>query len=350
MSPLIPGFTLIFLAAVTGGVFAVPYKMQRRFAWENTWPVGFLFALIIIPLGVVSIFLPVWLSAVRAAGVATVMTAIGFGFMWGWGAVTFAVGISSVGLSLGYATTMGIATTVGSIIPMVRRWDAVPGNAKAVILFGIAICIVGVAVCGRAGMLRESAAGLSAGSVASPGTASGLPTRAFLIGLSWCVLSGFLSACANLGFDFAGRVAAEAQRLGAGPLPASIGRWITVYWGGYFAILLGSGYSMIKKGTWKNYFAPGAGRDFGLCIALGCLHFLAQIPYGMGAYFLGTLGTTVGWAVNIASSLLVANLFGFLIGEWKAAPKVSIKTLCLGLATLVIAMVVLAEGNSLVIR
>src|SRR5436309_1891467 len=51
MSPLIPGFALIFLAAVTGGVFAVPYKMQRRFAWENTWPVGFLFALIIIPLG-----------------------------------------------------------------------------------------------------------------------------------------------------------------------------------------------------------------------------------------------------------------------------------------------------------
>jgi len=340
MSPLVPGFGLIFIAAVAGGVFAVPYKMQRRFQWENTWPVGFLFALIIIPLVVLSIFLSMWQAAVRAAGVSTVMLAMGFGFMWGWGAVTFAVGITSIGLSLGYATTMGIATAIGSIIPMLRRWDAVPRDASAVILFGIAVCILGVAVSGRAGMLRERAAGLNAG--------SGLPARTFVIGLSWCVLSGFLSACANLGFDFAGRVADEAQRLGAGPLSASIGRWITVYWGGYSAILLGSGYTMIKKGTWKNYFAPGAGRDFGLCIGLGCLHFLAQIPYGMGAYFLGTLGTTVGWAVNIASSLLVANFFGFFIGEWKAAPKVSIRTLYLGLAILIIAIIVLAKGNSMV--
>ena len=46
MNPLIPGFALIFLAAAAGGMFAVPYKMQRTFKWENTWPVGFFFALI----------------------------------------------------------------------------------------------------------------------------------------------------------------------------------------------------------------------------------------------------------------------------------------------------------------
>ena len=342
MNPLIPGFVLIFLAAAAGGMFAVPYKMQRTFQWENTWPVGFFFALIFIPLVVVSIFLPMWLSAVLAAGLATVMTAIAFGFLWGWGGVSFAVGITSIGLSLGYATTMGIATAIGSIIPMLRRWDVVPGDAKAVILIGIVTCILGVALSGRAGMLRERAAGLSAG--------TGLSARTFWIGLAWCVFSGFLSACANLGFDFAGRVADEAQRLGAGPLSASIGRWITVYWGGYSAMLIGSGYTMIKKGSWKNYFAPGAKRDFGLSIALGCFHFLAQIPYGMGAYFIGTLGTTVGWAVNIASSLLVANFFGFFIGEWKAAPKASIRTLYLGLAILIVAMVILAKGNSMVSR
>jgi L-rhamnose-H+ transport protein len=107
---------------------------------------------------------------------------------------------------------------------------------------------------------------------------------------------------------------------------------------------------MIRKRTWKNYFVSGAGSDFGRAVMLGCLHFLAQIPYGMGAYFLGSLGTTVGWAINIASSLLVANAFGFLTGEWKGASKSSIKTLYLALATLGVAMIILGYGNSLVAR
>jgi len=350
MNPFVPGFALILLAAVSGGAFAVPLKMQRRYQWENTWLLGFLFALLIIPLVVVTIFLPVWSSAIRAAGAATIMTAMAFGFLWGWGAVTFAVGITAVGLSIGYATIMGVNTAVGSIIPMLRRWNEAPDNAKVVILAGIALCILGVAICGRGGMLRERKAGSDPLSAAEGAAQRSLPARVFMIGLFWCVLSGFLSACANLGFDFADRVAQEAERLGAGPLSASVGRWITVYWGGYSAILLGCGYTMIKKGTWKNYFAQGSARDFVLSIALGSLHFLAQIPYGMGAHYLGPLGTTVGWAVNIALSLLVANSFGFFTGEWKGAPKASTDTLYVGLSTLVLAMIVLAKGNSMVHR
>jgi hypothetical protein len=104
---------------------------------------------------------------------------------------------------------------------------------------------------------------------------------------------------------------------------------------------------MIRQRTWKNYLAPGTASDFGFAIILGCLNFLAQIPYGIGAYYLGRLGTTVGWVVNIASSLLVANAFGFLTGEWKVAPKSSIKMLYGGLAVLVLSMIILASGNSL---
>jgi len=348
MNPLIPGFGLIFLAAVAGGVFAVPLRTQRRYAWENTWLLAFLFALLIIPFTVVTIFLPVWASAVAAAGARTVLSAIAFGFMWGWGAVTFAIGITAVGLSLGYATIMGLATTIGSIIPMLRRWDEVPGDAKVVVLSGIAVCIAGVAVCGRAGVLRERATATGNSSNADPSCSQKPPLKVFLIGLAWCVLSGFLSSCANLGFEFADRVAQEAQRLGADPISASIGRWITVYWGGFLAILIGSGFRMFRKGTWRNYFAAGSGRDFGLAIVAGCCHFLAQIPYGMGAYYLGRLGTTVGWAINIASSLLVANAFGFITKEWRGAPKTSIRVLCFGLALLVSAMVILAYGNSIV--
>jgi L-rhamnose-H+ transport protein len=342
MNPQVPGFGLILLAAVAGGAFAFPLRVHKQYAWENTWLLAFFFALICIPFTVVSIFLPVWKQAVIAAGTNTVLAAMGFGFLWGWGAVTFAIGISSLGLSVGYATIMGLATAVGSIIPMIRRWDRIPSNARIFILIGIATCLAGVALCGRAGVIRERAAGGDSSSLANK------PLKIFMIGLAWCVLSGFLSACANLGFDYADRVAQEAQRLGAGPLAASIGRWITVYWGGFTAILIGTGSTLLRKGTWRNYFKPGSGRDFTFALIAGCCHFLAQIPYGMGAYYLGTLGTSVGWVVNIALSLLVANIIGFAIKEWKGAPRESTRVLFAGLAVLVVAMVILAHGNNLV--
>lgn len=343
MNPQIPGFGLILLAAVAGGAFAFPLRVHKQYSWENTWLLTFFFALICIPFTVVTIFLPVWRQAVAAAGTGTVLAAVGFGFLWGWGAVTFAIGISSVGMSLGYATIMGLATAVGSIIPMIRRWDRIPSDARLFILLGIATCLAGVALCGRAGVMRERAA--SAGSDSS---ALKKPMRLFLIGLAWCILSGFLSACANLGFDYADRVAVEAQRLGAGPLAASIGRWITVYWGGFAAILIGTGSTLLKKGTWRNYFKAGSGRDFTFALIAGCCHFLAQIPYGMGAYYLGALGTSVGWVVNIALSLLVANIIGFVTKEWKGAPRESTRVLFAGLTVLVAAMVILAHGNNLV--
>ncbi len=344
MNPMIPGFALIFFAALSGGAFAVPLKMRRRYEWENTWLVGFFFALIIIPFVAVKLFLPVWREAITAAGSTTILITLAFGFLWGWGAVTFAVGISRVGLSLGYATIMGVSTAVGSVIPMARRWAEISGPAKGVILAGILVCIVGVVVCGRAGMIRESAA-------PPTGESSGRPAvRALLIGLAWCVFSGFLSACVNLGFDFANHVAEEARRLGAGPLSATIAPWLPVYWGGYVAILAGAGTTMVKKRSWAKFLGPGAARDFGLAGLLGLLNFLAQIPYGLGAYFLGPLGTSVGWAINIASSLLIANAFGFLTGEWKQAPRKSIQVLFGGLAVLILGMIVLAYGNTLVLH
>ena len=129
---------------IAGGVFPFPLRVHKQYAWENTWLLAFFFALICIPFTVVGIFLPVWKQAVAAAGTGTVLAAVGFGFLWGWGAVTYAIGITSLGISVGYATIKGLATAVGSIIPMVRRWDRIPGEARVFILLGIAVCLAGV--------------------------------------------------------------------------------------------------------------------------------------------------------------------------------------------------------------
>jgi hypothetical protein len=80
---------------------------------------------------------------------------------------------------------------------------------------------------------------------------------------------------------------------------------------------------------------------------MGGVHFLAQIPYGVGAYFLGKLGTTVGYGVNLGMALIVASTLGFMTGEWKGTSRRALHTLYGGIAVLVVAMAVLAYANSL---
>ncbi len=196
-------FALIFCSSVSSGAFAVPLKLCRQYAWENIWFVGFIFALIIFPFITLTIFLPQWPQAIRATGISTILLAMAFGCLWGLGTVTLALGITTVGLSLGYTIIHGLTVAAGSVIPMLRRWHTISESVKLVVLLGVFASIVGTVICGIAGVVRKrSNSQRDDGSTPSL-SASSAARRVFLIGLFWCILSGFLSSCANLGFEFA---------------------------------------------------------------------------------------------------------------------------------------------------
>lgn len=338
MNGIAAGFLLIIFAAMCGGAFAVPIKLRKRYQLENLYVTGAGITMLVIPLVVASIYLPHWQDAIRQAGAPVIWRGLFFGFAWGLGAITFGYGISIQGLSLGYAVIMGINTAVGSLLPLLAQSrESLSEPPGKVILSGIGGCILGVVIAGWAGRLREGSSQQAAGQ---------LPKRMWL-GLLLCAISGVLSACANLGFAFTSQVGAAAQRLGASPVISGLGSWMLVYWGGFTATLLWFGGLQLKRGTWRNNFGPGATRDFGLAVWMGVLWFLAMIPYGMGAYYLGRLGTSVGWAVSIAASLIVANTLGFFTGEWKTASSKSKNVLYAALAVLIFAMVLLAKGNSM---
>lgn len=352
MNGITIGFALIVFAAVCGGAFAVPIKLRKRFELENLYVIAAGITMIIIPLVLAPLYLPHWQTAIAEAGSSVIWRGLLFGFAWGLGAITFGYSISMVGLSLGYAVIMGINTAVGSILPFLAQSHQDTFQPSGFVVFaGIAGCIVGVAICGWAGQLRERA------QIAVPGSSGTNTTkstskvetapRRFGLGLLMCVISGVLSACANLGFAFTSQVGDAAQHLGASPVISGLGSWMLVYWGGFAATLLWFGGLQLRKGTWRNNFGKGAFHDLGLAAWMGTLWFLAMIPYGMGAYYLGRLGTSVGWAINIAASLIIANALGFFTGEWKSASFSSRRTLFAGLAVLILAMILLAKGNSM---
>ena len=218
-SPVL-GFSLVFIAAVAGGGLAVPLKKRRKFELENIYVPATLVMMIILPLIMAAFVTPDWMEAVHAAGARTVYAGMAYGFGWGMGAILFGYGVTLAGMSVGYAAIMGINTAVGSILPFLVKS---PGDllrpGGLVILSGIAGCVIGVAVCGRAGALRERQSG------------STDQRHGFGVALLVCAASGVLSSCANLGFAFTSRVGEEAQRLGANPAFSTLASWLPVFLG-----------------------------------------------------------------------------------------------------------------------
>ena len=330
------GFALVLIAAIAGGGLAVPLKKRRGFELENIYIPSTVVMMLICPFVMAALVLPGWTEAVQAAGAAAVLKAAAYGFGWGVGSIMFGYGVTMAGMSVGFATIMGINTAVGSLLPFLVKSPAdLLTSGGLVILTGIAGCVAGVVICGRGGFVRERVTGGGANAVGFG--------RALLV----CVASGVLSACANLGFAFTSQIGEEAQRLGASPAFSTLASWLPVFWGASVSLLLWFAGLQIKRGTWRKNFGPHAAYDWLMGVWMGVIWFAATIPYGMGAYYLGRLGTSVGWAVYMAFTLLVANIFGFMTGEWRGAPTRSRRTLFAGLSVLVVAIVLLAIGNSM---
>jgi L-rhamnose-H+ transport protein len=340
------GFALIFASALCGGAFTLPMKYLRRFQWENIWLWGSFFAMIVIPWVIAAFVLPQPVAVVFGAGERVLMIALLFGFGWGVGTMMFGIGVSMIGLSLGYAIIMGVNTAFGSLLPMaiLSRAD-LHTKAGHVILLGILVCIVGVFVCGYAGMKKESgsdAVRLNAGNKSYSGSV--------VKGMLVCVLAGLLAAFMNFGFAFAQDIAQKAREHGASSQIAGLGTWLAVFAGSFPAVLLGCGFLQLKRGTYRNNLGEGSRGDLWLSVVLGALWFGAIFLYGLGAFRLGRIGTSVGWAINISAQLLVANLLGFATGEWRGAPKGSVGWIVSGLGVVIASMAILAYGNTMLGR
>jgi len=341
------GFLFIVLAAVAGGAFGLQYRVMRKYAVENTSLLSMFCATVPIPLIACSVLLPGWTTAIARAGFAANAIVFAFGFCWGLGAITYAYGFNMLGMALAASLLKGISIAIGSGGPLIRHWDHVAAPARLAVIAGLAALLAGTALAGKAGIERERQ--LQADRQAGSGNRASGSGRIFWIGLTMCILSGVISSGANLGYDRADTIEQAMTAISRTDLTwkVTLVRWMPMYWGGITALLICMGGTMAVHGTWRNYFAPGSGRDFAISSSMGGVHFLAQIPYGIGAYYLGKLGTTVGWGLNIGMALMVATALGFLQGEWTGASRRALRTLQAAIAILIAAIAVLAYANSL---
>ena len=333
---LVSGIALAALGGVFNGIFALPMKFMRRWKWEHTWLIYSVVAMVAFPWAVALLSTPHLGQLISEAPLGLIC---GFGFAWGVGAVLFGLGIVRLGIGLGLALIMGTVTGIGSLVPMVVLHPGALGSrAGRFILLGNAITIVGIALCAYAGHLRER---YQAGAAEGQSGRRSLP-----ISLLIAIMSGVFSAMLNFSFAFSSTIQKRAVELGAAPAMASMGVWALAVSAGFLA---NAAYCMwlIGRGGWAAFKLPQTGLYWLGAVVMGLFWFGSIIAYGIGGTKLGSAGPVVGWPVVMGSTVVMSNIVGWLIGEWRGTGWSCRACLGAGITAIVAATIVIAQGSAM---
>lgn len=328
------GLAAVIVAGMLQGVFAVPMKYASRWKYENIWLAFALSGMIVFPWLLTSVTVPQVGQVYALTSGKTLLSIAGFGACWGIGATLTGIGLSILGIGLGMAIILGLSASIGSLIPLVildpQELHTRQGH---IYLLGTIIMLVGIALCARAGMLRDAIRNRQL-STASRGS--------FLSGFIVCSSSGILSSALNFSYAFGGEAMRQALALGTRPVwSAGVVTALAVS-GGFLANLFYCGYLLLRNKSISNFARSGAGIGWACGALMGVFWFGGQTLYGLGISRMGTLGIVVGWPLLMGMIIVTSNTAGVLTGEWARVSRASKRFLGAGIVIILAALGVLA--------
>jgi L-rhamnose-H+ transport protein len=338
------GISLAVISGLMNGTFTLPMRYLSRWAWENVWGLFIVVACLVMPPIVLILTVTNPLQVLAAAPARAEIIALATGFIWGFGAILFGLGVSAIGISMANTLVLATSASLGSFLPLLilapERFGQPQGEA---IMLGTVTALAGMGFCGYAGVLRERSEKAGAGgSRQMVGTA-----RPFWVGLLICAGAGVISALFNVGYSLSQGIITSAVQLGNSPFAGSNVIWLLVLGSGAIANLAYCGYLLRKNRTWSNFRQPNTVPLYGLAILMGLLWGGGIFAYGAASPKLGKLGPAIGWPLSLVVSLVTANCVGFLTGEWKLSSVAARRWMMVGLAILLVAIGILGWSGSL---
>jgi L-rhamnose-H+ transport protein len=330
------GLVVVVLAGLLQGSFAAPMKRMSGWQWENSWLVFALCGLIVFPWIINFATVPNVIGVYSGTSTSTLIKVSLLGLLWGVGATLFGLGISRVGMALGFALILGITSSFGSLIPMaILHSDQLVAKRGLALIAGTVIMVLGLVFLALAGRARER-------DLATRGEVR----SGFAIGLVICVFSGIFSSMLNFSFVFGDELRLRALRSGASHTMAANPIWVLTVTGGFVANFLYCVYLLNKNRTWRVFGEGNPSTYWPLGISMGVLWFGGIIFYGMGAAAMGALGGIVGWPVFMTIDIIAALFWGAVSGEWKGASRRALLCNWIGVVILLLAIAVISAGNA----
>ena len=329
---LVFGLTLVLLGGVCQGSFMLPMKYAKKWRWENAWLIFSSTAYLILPWLVAFFTVPQLGNILAHTSRTTILQTLLFGLGWGFGALTFGLGVDRLGLALGFAIILGLTAAIGTLVPLwVLSSENLSRSQSGLIFLGVVLILVGFSLCSWAGKLKEVALKGETRSV------SNSDPKSFAIGLLLCILSGVLSPFGNLGFAFGSEISRVALEFGTSEFYAANPLWAVITLPLFLCNASFCVYLLIRDKS-AEQFLSSPRHYYLLCISMGALWIVGMALYGSGANHLGPIGSSVGWAILMSSMVIVANVWGVVTGEWKKSGRKPLQVMGFGVLALTVAI------------
>jgi L-rhamnose-H+ transport protein len=329
------GLALVLLAGILNGSFAAPMKRMSAWRWENSWLLFAFSGLIIFPWIINFATVPNVLAVYAGVSASTLIKVVLFGLLWGAGSTLFGLGISRVGLALGFALILGITASFGSLIPMVILHPEQLFLTRGIaLIIGTIVMVLGLAFLALAGRARER------------DQTSGSARSGFTVGLVICIFSGIFSSMLNFSFVFGDELRLHALQAGASNAMAANPIWALTVTGGFVSNFLYCVYLLNKNRTWSVFREGNSNACWLLGISMGLLWFGGIVFYGMGAASLGSLGNIVCWPIFMTLDILAGLFWGAVSGEWEGASRRALVYNWMGVGVLLVAIAIISAGNA----
>jgi len=384
-NPLL-GVCFHWLGGLASGSFYVPYRGVKKWAWEVYWLVGGFFSWIIAPWLLASLNTNDLLAVLREAPPSALWWAWFWGAMWGLGGLTFGLTMRYLGMSLGMGVALGYCAAFGTLVPPIFHGEfasKVLGTPSGrVILFGVFVCLLGIAIAALAGLSKER-------EMTEAQKKETIREFNFGKGLLVATFSGVMSACFAYGLDAAAPVAELSARHGTAAIWTGLPKLCVVLLGGFTSNFLWCVLLNVRNGTGYQYWgsvlrgvfparesetivetaldAPGEEVAAAAALAGAPARAGERVPllnnYFWSAlagitwylqFFFYTMGETQmgeykfsSWTLHMASIIIFSSLWGIALREWKDSSGGTRWKLAMGLATLVASTVIVGYGNYL---
>jgi L-rhamnose-H+ transport protein len=339
------------IGGISSGSFYMPFKKVKGWAWESYWIVGGLFSWLIVPPLAAYLTIPNFVEIIStSAGNVKSFTFL-MGLLWGVGGLTYGLGVRYLGMSLGNSIVLGFCSAFGALVPSIY-YNFNPTNGKTtftdmlsssggqLVLLGVLVCLIGIAISGKAGMMKE-------GELSDVQKKNSISEFSLVKGVIIAIVSGILSSFFNFGIEAGKPMAVEAVRQGFNPLFQNNVTYVVVLWGGLTSNFIWCMYLNFKNKTFGDYTnaqTPIVSNIlFSACA--GIMWFLQFFFYGMGESKLGNGASS--WILHMATIILTANVWGLYLKEWSGVSQKTFKTFVFGICVILLSIVLVGIGNSI---
>ncbi len=331
------------LGGFASGSFYLPFRRVKGWSWESAWIVGGVASWLIVPwvMGWLTVHDPY--QAIVNTPVSTLGWTFFFGVLWGIGGLTFGLTMRYLGISLGMAVALGYCSAFGTLIPPIwegRSDELLYTRAGWFTLAGVAVCLLGIAVCGLAGFRKEK-------ELDTEQQQEAVAEFNLRKGVITATVSGILSACFAFGLTAGKPIALRAIEQGTDPLWQNNAIYPVLLLGGFLTNFIWCMWLNQRNKSFSDYTNAKTplSRNYLWAALAGTVWYFQFFFYGMGDAYLGDGFRFAGWTLHMAFIIIFSTLWGLALHEWRGASPKTYRVVYAGLGLIIFSTVLIGLGS-----